>query len=196
MFKFALKKQSSPQTEETEETMNISKFPLLYATPAKERQLTKQTSSSSMTSYYDIKQHTERSPLNFTSIQESSSSHSPLCSTAMAESCCSCCRNGATTISDYDNEEGFASVNASFFDADNHNHNSQESMLLYVCCKEFEASHSSQLSLAYSDLVVLIYAKGEFCLVQHESNGKRGYVPKSSISQVREAWVNEKSLCI
>ena len=104
--------------------------------------------------------------------------------------------SNSINLYDNDTEEEFHSVNASFFDADNANPNNQDAMLLYVCCAEFQASTSSQLSLAYADLVVVIYTKGEFCLVQHEASGKRGYVPKSSISQVSQAWINDKSLCL
>ena len=222
MFKFTLRKQQAqvnlhlnPETEFTnDETINISKFPLLYATP--ERQLNKSpcTALRSVKSTFDITYTQERSPIepmNSTSMHTIRSDRdqsyleqqsgvkiafinhlcdSPLSSTALHN----------TTYSHYDSftsideSEQFHSVNGSFFDVNNKQEDNRD--MFYVCHQSFQAKNAGQISLNYSDIVKAIYEKGEFCLVHHQSSGKRGYVPKSIINKTTQAWINNASLVL
>jgi len=233
MFKFALKKQSvqsremlSNQVCNVNETINISKFPLLYATPERvkvEPAHTNDMGIERVKSTVHIQSNfNEKSPIDmsFASIKPieydfdqtyyqkdnnslplayiNQVSNSPLCSTAMINSCCSCCnsistRNEETCTCDKSNEQ-FHSVNGSFFDFDRQQSNTLD--LFYVCFKSFQATTGSQINLNYSDLVKLIYTKGDYFLVQNMMNDKRGYVPKSIVSNLTQAWINEKPITV
>jgi hypothetical protein len=241
MFKFALKKQSAQTNlhsckeafDETlvnvDDTINISKFPLLYATP--ERTKVEQTTIRDMAfgrvkSVIEINKTNSKnakSPIDtsFTSIKpididmdqtyemEANSiplayinqlSNSPLCSTAMVDSCNSINESinsqdetySVTEVTEFD--EQFHSVNGSFFDFNRREVDTHD--LFYICFQSFQANDASQISLNYSDIVKLIYAKGNSFLVQHMATGKRGYVPKEVISNLTQPWVNSKSLNI
>ena len=233
MFKFALKKQSAQSnlfsckqvceesTLNMDETINISKFPLLYATPerTKETVVKRGIEFERVKSLVEIQHRTNNNEVSFTSIKPidyesdatfinenatntlplayiNQASNSPLCSTAMIDSCCSF----SESISSQEDEpicnesEQFHSVNGSFFDFNRREIETKD--LFYVCCQSFQAIDASQLSLNYSDLVKLVYEKGDLVLVQHVVNGKRGYVPKAIISNLTQSWVNKKPLVI
>ena len=224
MFKFALKKQSAQTNlhsckdacDETivnvDDTINISKFPLLYATPER-------TKVGRVKSAIEIQTNSKNSPIDMsfsslksfdidmdqTQVMEANSiplafinqlSNSPLCSTATIDSFYSFNENINSQDKTYSDEatEQFHSVNGSFFDFNKHEVDTQD--LFYICFQSFQANHPSQISLNYSDIVKLIYAKGDSFLVQHMSNGKRGYVPKQVISNLTQPWINSKSLNI
>ena len=90
--------------------------------------------------------------------------------------------------------EQFHSVNTSFLDFNNKLDDNQKSP--YVCCRPFQAISVGQISLHYMDLVKVVYAKGEFCLVHHQTSQRRGYVPKTSISKLTLAWISNESLSL
>ena len=228
MFKFALKKQSAqvnlhatPEqvtvVSSNDETVNISKFPLLYATP--ERRLTKEpayiainriNSSFEISKLRSPVEHADCTAISYDDTRLETNNvtanafinqlcDSPLCSTAVLDSCCSCCDSIGTecseaTVASEETSEQFHSVNASFFDFNTRQVDSQD--MLYVCCKTHQASDVSQISLCYSDIVKLVYVKGEFCLVQHLATDKRGYVPSSCISKLAQSWINDKPLSL
>ena len=238
MFKFALIKQSaqsnlfSPKQacEESslniDETINISKFPLLYATPertktesATKRELvTRQVKSSVKMQHANNSSVTSPIDMSYTSIkhidyefdqafinQKSNNSlplayinqvsNSPLCSTATVDSFYSFSASISSQDDTFDEQtEQFHSVNGSFFDFNRRDTDTKD--LFYVCCQSFQAIDPSQLSLNYSDLVKLIYVKGDLVLVQHMINEKRGFVPKEVISNLTKSWINSKSLNI
>ena len=231
MFKFALKKQSAQTNlhsckdacDETivnvDDTINISKFPLLYATPERtkvepatigrvksaiEIQTNSKNSNSPIdTSFSSIKsfdidmdqtQEMEANSIPLAFINQLS--NSPLCSTATIDSFYSFNESINSQDETYSDEatEQFHSVNGSFFDFNKREVDTHD--LFYICFQSFQANHPSQISLNYSDIVRLIYAKGDSFLVQHMATGKRGYVPKEVISNLTQPWVNKKSLNI
>jgi len=238
MFKFALKKQSAQSNLFTskqvcedsslniDETMNISKFPLLYATPERTKiqpASKPDTVIGRVKSVVEIQQantRNERSPIDMsfasikpinydldqTFINEKATntlplayinqvSNSPLCSTAMVDSCSSFSESISSQDDTFDEPtEQFHSVNGSFFDFNRRDTDTKD--LFYVCCLSFQATDPSQLSLNYSDLVKLIYVKGDLVLVQHMVNGKRGYVPKVVISNLTQPWISSNTLVI
>ena len=230
MLKFTLKKESIQSESknyyahvcDNDETVNISKFPLLYVTPERvkiEPGYTKDLNMERVKSTTQLPIINDKSPINmsFASIKRMDNectfiypkdsntlplayinqiSNSPLCSTAIVNSCCSCCnstRHEETCTCDKSNEQ-FHSVNGSFFDFNRQQLDTLE--LYYVCFQSFQATNDGQISLDYSDLVKLIYTKGDFYLVQNVMNEKRGYVPKSVISKLTQAWVSEKSIFV
>ena len=93
--------------------------------------------------------------------------------------------------------EQFYTVNGSFFDNEMPDSSDlKEAREVYVCCQVFHASQSNQLSLDVSDRVKLVYTRGDFCLVEHIENGRRGYVPKASISNVKQPWISNKCITL
>jgi hypothetical protein len=222
MLKFALKKQSAQSnlfsckkvceesTLNMDETVNISKFPLLYATPERTKETVVKrgiTEFERVKSLVEI-QHANDNEVSFTSIKpidyESDAtfinekventvplayinqfSNSPLSSTAINDSCYSFSEEEQFTSGE--STEQFHSVNGSFFDIETKD-------LFYVCCQSFEATNTSQLSLNYSDVVKLIYRKNDNLLVESIKTGKRGLVPQMIISDLTKPWVNSNSL--
>jgi len=231
MFKFALKKQSAQTNlhsckevcDETmlsvDDTINISKFPLLYATP--ERTKVEPATIGRVKSAIEIQTNSKNSnspiDMSFSSIKsfdidmdqtqemEANSvplafinqlSNSPLCSTATIDSFYSFNESINSQDETYSDEatEQFHSVNGSFFDFNKREVDTHD--LFYICFQSFQANDPSQISLNYSDLVKLIYEKDDQFLVQHVVNGKRGYVPKIVVSNLTHAWISNKSLDI
>ena len=225
MFKFVLKKQPAQVNLRTmasengalnDETINISQFPFLYATP--ERKLAQETtciaSINRINSSFSIKK-LESPPAFSCSTIECDDQHnatnnafanqlcdSLLCSTAL-ECTASICSDSSSHLDNSmdtleaneanDNtSEQFHSVNASFF-----NETAKDTQdVLYVCCQSFLAKNSCQISLAYSDVVSLVYINGEQCLVQNKASGKRGYVPKENICKLNQAWISKESFSL
>jgi hypothetical protein len=233
MFKFVLKKQPAQTNlhscrevcDETmlniDDTINISKFPLLYATPERtkvepatmrrdmafDRAIKIQTNSKNSNSPIDMSFSSIKSidiDMDQTQEIEANSiplayinqlSNSPLCSTATIDSFYSLNESINSEDETYSEAtEQFHSVNGSFFDFNKHEVDTHD--LFYICFQSFQANDESQISLNYSDIVKLIYAKGDSFLVQHMATGKRGYVPKEVISNLTQHWINSKSLNI
>ena len=184
-----------------DESLNISKLPLLFVTPEKTRinrtstvnylrtsaiqfQLVTSPIESNMDITYDLTCYNAfsnqlyDSPLicrNNRSINSTSSLGSQTFQDELSSNC--------------SESEQFYTVNGSFFDNDT-NENSQ----VYVCCESFQSTESNELSIDIAEKVKLIYSKEDLCLVQSLANGKRGFVPKYTISSLNQPWI--KSNCL
>jgi hypothetical protein len=188
-----------------EESMNISRFPLLFPTPEKAKA---SQEYNSVANGYKSSSNSEitlqTSPINTNQISLISRSTgtynqydvnmengsricvNPLCSTARSVDltpsyyCSLCCSQYSReeTFSQEEATEQFHSVNGSFFD-----NNLQDETEIYICCQAYQASESSQISLDFSETVTLIYVKDNACLVQSMTSSRRGYVPKDCISK-------------
>ena len=222
MLKFALKKQSAQSnlfsckqvceesTLNRDETINISEFPLLYATPerTKETVVKRGIKFERVKSLVEIQYTNNNNEVSFTSIKpidyESDAtfinekventlplayinqfSNSPLSSTAIEDSSYSFSEEEQHTSGG--STEQFHSVNGSFFDFETKD-------LFYVCCQSFQATNPSQLSLNYSDIVKLVYRKNGNVLVENIKTGKCGLVPQMIISDLTKPWINSNSL--
>ena len=217
-------KMLSEETTINDETINISEFPLLYTTPERAKiqpTLADDKAIERVKSVMQIQANaSEKSPIDmsFASIKPSyyepdqtiinekeytmplaymnQISNSPLCSTAIIGSCCSCCNSIVSRLEETcacdKSTEQFHSVNGSFFDFDRHEMDTLD--LFYVCFESFQATDASQMSLNYSELVKLIYAKGDVYLVQNVATDRRGYVPKTVISNLTRPWISNKPI--
>ena len=222
----ALKKQLNLQhqintSSIVNESMNISKFPLLFPTPEKAKI---EPCHSVLRPVPSRPHQIEHSPVATLSPHMSTISiitdsqhacnvyhnqvyESPLCSTAVSiladySSCSLCCSQYHTQEEEdvkyheesFDNQvsEQFHSVNGSFFDQ-----NQCDAGEMYICCRAYEAKNAvSEISLEFSERVKLVYVKGDVCLVQSEASNKRGYVPSQCLSKQSDAWISEQSLLL
>lgn len=195
-----------------DESLNISKLPLLFVTPENTR--INRTSTINHLKTNVIQYHLVESPIESNTAQSNTISTMDLTNDLTYYNAFSNQlyvspliqrkNRSINSTSSFDSQtfqdelsancsesEQFYTVNGSFFDND-----TTENSQVYVCCQSFQATESNELSLDIAEKVKLIYSKEEFCLVQHLANGKRGFVPKSSISAINQPWINSNCLSL